>query len=162
MLVDMKLVDFHSLRNGLQANGVPASPGTRAGMGAALHDALLATGAFSSVEVGSTEEANNLLVVLADYLPGVTEDDVAAAVDRAWGKVAFHHWRASGQLVEDGHVEVLAATLDRPAGAYVTLHLVARRGEAPASHGVPAAAASLPRQRGPRRGIAARIIARSA
>lgn len=144
MLNGMNLVDFQNLRNGLQINAVPATSQVRRTFEVALREELLATGAFTSLEVGSTDEADHLLVVLATHAPGLTEAEVALAVEWAWGSVAFHHWQANGLLTEDGHVEFQAATLDRPAGRYVTLHLVSQ-----AAHDVvPAGSTSLmPAQR---------------
>lgn len=135
----MNLVDFQSLRNGLQLNGVPATSQVRRTFEVGLREELMATGAFTSVEVGSTDEEDHLLVVLATHAPGLSEHEVSLAVEWAWGAVAFHHWQANGLLTEDGHVEFQAATLDRPAGRYVTLHLVSQR----AAESVPAGRTSL-------------------
>jgi hypothetical protein len=138
MLICMNLVDFQSLRNGLQINAVPATAQVRGTFEVALREELLATGAFTDVEVGTTDEKDHLLVVLANHAAGLTEHEVSLAVEWAWSAVAFHHWQANGLLVEDGHVEFQAATLDRPGGRYLTLHLVSQRAEVaepvPAGH----------------------------
>jgi hypothetical protein len=139
----MNLVEFHKLRSGLQMNAGPATAQVRRTFETALREELLATGAFTSLEVGSTDEENHLLVVLATHVPGLSEDEVSLAVEWAWGAVAFHHWQAGSWLTDDGHVEFQAATLDRPAGRYVTLHLVSQRAEVPAGAQVPAGHTSL-------------------
>lgn len=159
----MNLVDFQNLRNGLQLNAVPATSQVRRTFEVAVREELLATGAFTSIEVGSTDEKDHLLVVLATHAPGLTEDEVSLAVEWAWGAVAFHHWQANGFLMEDGHVEFQAATLDRPAGRYVTLHLVSQRAAVATEDAVPAGHTSLmPAQRAVPAPAAERTYAHSA
>lgn len=136
----MNLVAFQSLRRGLQLNAVPATSQVRSVFETALREELLASGVFTDLEVGSTDAADHLLVALGSFRADVTEDEVARAVQYAWSAVAFHHWQAHAFLTDDGHVEMQAATLDRPGGRYLTLHLVVERSPVPA--------AAVPSQRG--------------
>lgn len=144
MLVDMNLVDFQRLRCGLKLNAAPAMSPVRKAMEAGLREELLRSGLFADLEIGGTHEVDHLLVALGTFRHGVSDQQVAHAIQRAWAAVAFHHWQAHAFLIQDGHVELQAATLDRPAGHYVTLHLVAQMSEAPAEA---SPVANLPEQR---------------
>lgn len=123
----MNLTAFQSLRRGLQLNAGPASSQARRVFEVALREELLASGVFVTLEVGSSDEADHLLVALGSFRADVDQAVVVAAVERAWDTVAFHHWSGHAFLTEDGHVELQAATLDRPNGRYVTFHLVVER-----------------------------------
>lgn len=140
----MNLVDFQRLRGGLKLNAAPVTARVRQVFEAGLREELLASGLFGEVEVGGTDAADHLLVALGSFHDGFGEEQVAQAVGRAWAAVAFHHWQAHAFLLADGHVELQAATLDRPGGHYVTLHLVLQRAEAPAGA---SPLSSLPEQR---------------
>ena len=136
----MNLIAFQSLRNGLQLNAAPATSQVRKVIEAGLQAELLASGVFDVVEVGSSDEADRLVLGLCTYGAGVSEDEVRWAIERAWSALAFHHWQAHAFLTDEGHVELQAGTLDRPGGRFVTVHLVAQRTEAPQL-------ATLPNQR---------------
>ncbi len=123
-------------------NAAPATSQVRSVFEVALRQELLASGLFAELEVGGTDAEDHLLVAIGSFRADAGDAEVAAAVELAWATVAFHHWQAGAFLVEDGHVELQAATLDRPAGRYVTLHLVAERLPAPV-----ATDTVLPRQR---------------
>lgn len=140
----MNLVDFQLLRGGLKLNAAPATSRVRQVFEAALREELLASGLFGEVEVGGTNEIDHLLVALGSFHHGFDEEQVAQAVERAWTALAFHHWQAHAFLLADGHVELQAATLDRPGGHFVTLHLVVQRAEVPAGA---SPVAPLPEQR---------------
>jgi hypothetical protein len=136
MLLGMNLVAFQGLRNGLQMNAAPATSQVRKVVEIGLREELLASGLFEDVEVGSSDDADRLVLALCTYRAGVTEDEARWAIERAWSAIAFHHWQSHAFLTDEGHVELQAATLDRPAGRFVTLHLVAQAA-APAETVVP-------------------------
>lgn len=140
----MNLVAFQSLRNGLQRNAAPATSQVRKVVEAGLREELLASGLFDDVEVGSCEDGERLLVALCSYRADVEDEVAACGIEHAWAALAFHHWEAHAFLTDDGHVEMQAATLDRPGGRYLTVHLVAQRA---AVHGGPEPATILPPQR---------------
>ncbi len=127
----MNLSAFQSLRSGLQLNAGPATSQVRNVFETALREELLASGAFVDLEVGSTDVADHLLVALGTSRHGIAQDDIVRAVERAWAACAFHYWQAHAFLTAEGHVELQAATLDRPGGRYVTVHLVAQEAAAP-------------------------------
>lgn len=138
----MNLAAFQNLRRGLQMNAAPATSRVRSVFEDGLRQELLASDLFADLEVGSTDAEDHLLVVLGSFRADVDDARVTAAVEAAWGAVAFHHWQAHAFLTADGHVELQAATLDRPGGRYLTLHLVVERAAVPVG-----ADAVLPQQR---------------
>jgi hypothetical protein len=127
----MNLIAFQTLRNGLRMNAAPATNQVRQVLEAGLREELLATGFFEDVEIGASDDEERLVVALGTYRAGVDEELVAGAVARVWSRLAFHHWEAHAFLTDEGHVEFQAATLDRPAGRFVTVHLVAQRSVVP-------------------------------
>lgn len=133
----MNLTAFQLLRDGLQANGAPARAQVRQAAAASLHRELEHLGVLDEIEVGTTEQADHLLVVLGTFRSHLAEEQVARAVEHAWDAVAFGHWESHAFLVEDGHVELQGATMDRPAGDFLTLHLVVNRSDVAAAPVVP-------------------------
>jgi hypothetical protein len=123
----MNIAAFQSLRNGLQINAAPATTTVRKVIERGLREELLASGVFEDVEVGGSDDPDRLVLALGTFRADVGDEAAALAVERAWGALAFDHWQAHAFLTGDGHVELQAATLDRPAGRFVTLHLVAQR-----------------------------------
>ena len=140
----MNLVAFQSLRNGLRMNAAPATSQVRRVLEVGLHAELLTSGVFDVVEVGGSDDADRLVLGLCTYSAGISEDEARWAIERAWSALAFHHWQAHAFLTDEGHVELQAATLDRPGGRYLTLHLVVERSA------VPVASVPAQRETGPR------------
>ena len=139
----MNLAAFQSLRSGLQRNAAPATSQVRKVVERGLREELQATGVFEDVEVGASDDADRLLVALCTFPAQVEDSAVACAVETAWSALAFPYWQAHAFLAEDGHVELQAASLDRPGGRFVTVHLVAQRAGGPVFSGDP-----VPAQRG--------------
>jgi hypothetical protein len=123
----MDVAAFQSLRHGLRVNAAPATTQVRRIIERGLREELLASGVFMEIEVGGSDDADRLVLALATFGADVDDETVALAVERTWTALAFDHWQAHSLLVEHGHVELQAATLDRPAGRFVTVHLVAQR-----------------------------------
>ena len=79
-----------------------------------LHRRLASSAMFAQVEVEVTEDPERLLVALVHYRPGTPKRQVASYLEAVWitelrldGLDLFHF------LVEDGHVELEAATGDQ-------------------------------------------------
>lgn len=123
----MNLVAFQTLRRGLQHNAVPVTSQVRSLLETGLREELTASGLFEELELGSSDDLDRLVIGVCVYRGDVDEQAVVAAVERAWSAVAFHHWSAHAFLTEEGHVELQAASLDRPGGRFASVHLVAQR-----------------------------------
>lgn len=123
----MKIGAFQTLRSGLQLNAVPVTSQVRAVLETGLREELTASGIFEEVEIEGSDDPDRLVLGLCVFRSEVSEEEVMLAVERAWTALAFHHWSAHAFLTDDGHVELQAATLDRPAGRFASVHLVALR-----------------------------------
>jgi hypothetical protein len=123
----MKLGAFQTLRSGLQMNAVPVTSQVRALLETGLREELTASGLFEEVEVEGSDDPDRLVLGLCVFRGEVSEEEVMVAVERAWTALAFHHWSAHAFLTDEGHVELQAATLDRPGGRFASVHLVALR-----------------------------------
>lgn len=129
----MQLMQFHTLRSGVQANASPARERTLVALERILHDALCSSRCFDTVEVGHTDDPDQLVVALCCYRPSVSESVVADLLERLWEeRLRFGFWEAHSTRVDDGHVEFEAASRESPVGHYVTVHLVAQRSPVPA------------------------------
>lgn len=138
MLLDMNLVAFQTLRNGLQMNAAPVTSQVRKLLETGLREELIASGLFEEIEVECSDDRDRLVLGLCVFRSDVSDEEAALAIERAWSALAFHHWSAHAFLSGDGHVELQAATLDRPGGRYASVHLVAQRSVAPVADRVPA------------------------
>jgi hypothetical protein len=129
----MKLVHFHTLRSGVQRNASPATERALVAMESNLRDLLSGTGLFDTVEVDHTEDPDQLVVALCQFRHNLSEDQVAAAVERIWDEgVSYTFWEAHSTFVDDGYVELEGATRESVLGRYATVHLVAQRSSVPA------------------------------
>lgn len=128
----MQLVHFHTLCTGLQANAAPAASRALVERQRALHELLEQSGAFVSVEVEHTDDPDRLLVALCEFRQHLPEEAVVEVLSRLWeAGVRYPYWEAHSFLVEDGHVELRAASRESHLGHYVTVHLVAQRSMLP-------------------------------
>lgn len=123
----MKIGAFQTLRSGLQLNAVPVTSQVRAVLETGLREELTASGIFEEVEIEGSDDPDRLVLGLCVFRSEVSEEEVMLAVERAWTALAFHHWSAHAFLTDEGHVELQAATLDRPGGRFASVHLVALR-----------------------------------
>jgi hypothetical protein len=138
MLFGMNLADFRTARTGLRVDASVAGSVVRSVFEDGLRSELLASGLFQEVEVGTDADADRLVLGLATFDTAVDMLDVAAALETIWSRLAFGHWQAHAFLTAEGHVELQAATLDRPGGRFVTAHVVAHRAVSASGAEVPA------------------------
>ncbi|MGZ4444951.1 MAG: hypothetical protein ACXVXC_17445 [Nocardioidaceae bacterium] len=125
----MDLMAFQKLRGGLKANVSPATGETLEAAEARLRTLLTSSVLFGNVEVASTEDSDRLLIAMVNFRPGTSEQLVSEYLRQAWtNELRYLGWDACSFLVEDGHVELQAATLHESASHYITLHIVATAG----------------------------------
>jgi hypothetical protein len=136
----MRLSEYYTILDGLQANAPAGDAAAASLMSDALRDALAATGVLHSIELGGTEDGSRLVIGMCGFLPGTPAAEVAELLGALWEEqVSYPFWSARSTLVEDGHVELMGATRVSPTGHYLTVHLIAQEAEAPASAAAPAA-----------------------
>ena len=129
----MDLMQYHKLRAGVQANAAPGPAQTLHDVQQNLETALASVGLFSDVEVGYTDDVNNLVIAMCTFPEELSETEVARRLELLWeDRLRYGFWEAHATLVESGQVELEAATRNAQNGHYVTMHIVAQRGFVPA------------------------------
>jgi hypothetical protein len=129
----MNLMQFHRIRTAIQDNATPGSSRDLATVEGSLRSLLMSSGLFVDVEVGRTEDPDQLVIALCTFDPHVSEAAVAAQLERMWAdRVSYPFWEAHTLLVDPEHVEFEAASRPSPVGGYVTVHLVAQKARIPA------------------------------
>ena len=123
----MDLISFQTLRGGLQLNVAPAPTRPRAAAVERLRAVLATSGTFGDVEVEVTDDPDRLVAGLCTYSPNHHEADIVDTLTRAWAaELRYHGWEGHSFLVEEGHVELQAATVRADRSHFLTLHLVAQ------------------------------------
>ena len=165
----MQLNDFTRVRTALQSNASAANEVARRALATDLQDALHASGAFHTVEVESTDDPDKLVVAMVLFELGADVSVLGDRLQRLWtDRLGHEFWNAHAAHVQEGHVELLAATRPNAQDGYLTVHLVARAAEAPVVEvprpaTVPASVeVAIATQRVVARGWAARLFGRSA
>lgn len=129
----MDLLQFHRVRTAIQGNAFPGKEDDLETVEGQLRNLLMASGVFEEVEVGHTDDPDQLVIAMCKFLPYYSEDDVARHLERIWGdRVSYPFWEAHALHVENEHVEFEAATRHSSGGHYVTVHLVAQKARIPA------------------------------
>lgn len=123
---------FHTLRTAVQTNASPSRGDTLAVMEGTLRTRLMSIGLFDTVEVEHTDDVDQLIVGICRYRSSFSEDAVARTLETLWtDEVAHPFWEAHAIRVDDGFVELEAASRESREGHYVTLHLVAEKSVVP-------------------------------
>ena len=142
----MQLAQYYTIRRAIQSNAPAPDRSAVTALETELRAALVATGFFHSVEVGSTDDADRHVIALCAFAPEVDPSEAAVALARLWMKqVAYGFWRAETMRVDQGHVELQGATRLGIDSHYATVHIVAQEAPAPAGAAArPAALRTLP------------------
>ena len=128
----METVHFHTLRTAVQTNASARRGATLAALENILRQRLMSSGLFDTVEVEHTDDVDQLVVSICQYRASLSEDAVAGALETLWtDQVADPFWEAHAVRVDDGFVELEAASRESRDGHYVTLHLVAEKSVVP-------------------------------
>ena len=123
----MDLMSFQKLRYGLQLNVAPATQQARATAVEQLRSALVTSGVFADVEIEPTGDEARLVAGLCRYATEHSEDQIVDRLTRIWAaELRYSGWDAHSFLVDEGHVELQAATATADRSHYLTVHLVAR------------------------------------
>jgi hypothetical protein len=132
----MDSASFHKLRTAVQSNANPAGEVAAAGLQRGLEQALTASHLFTEVELGRTDDLDQLIIGVCRCAEEILPWEAGMGVERLWRAASApmdweaHHVDCTESLMEfEGAVTVDAS------GHYVTVHIVAepaRPGEAPA------------------------------
>ena len=129
----MELTRFHKVRTAVQTNARPGGAADLVAAQARVRQGLADTGWFSDIEVGATDDPDNLVVGLCLFPQQLTEDRVAQRLSLLWeDRVRYPFWGVHATLVDRGQVELEGATRSSTQGHYVTVHVVAQQAVVPA------------------------------
>ena len=127
----MDTTSFHKLRTAVQANANPADDLTATRLRDALHAALTASRLFGDVELGHTDDPDQLVIGVCRCADGVLPWEAGMGVERLWGVVAADsQWEAHTVGCTESLMEFEGAVTVDASGHYVTVHLVAEPSEA--------------------------------
>ena len=122
----MDLASFHKLRTAVQENAHQADDAHAAAMQGTLEDLLRGSRLFSDVELGRTDDPDQLLIGVFRCAERILPWEAGMGVERLWRAASAganweaHHVGCTESLMEfEG-----AVTLDE-SGHYLTFHLVA-------------------------------------
>jgi len=129
----MELAQYHRLRSGVQGNASPGSAQALRDVQENLARALASVGLFSDVEVGYTDDVDNLVIAMCSFNDDLTEAEVASRLELLWeSRLRYGFWAAHALLIDSDQVEFQGATRTGTDGHYVTLHIVAQKAFVPA------------------------------
>ncbi len=128
----MELVTFHKMRTAVQSNASPLGGEDLRTLEEKVRDTLLATDVFDEVEVGSTEDLDNLVIAMCTFPADLSEAQVAQRLEQVWeDRLRFEFWAAHTTLVDSGQVELEGASRISTSGRYATVHIVAQKAVIP-------------------------------
>ncbi len=131
----MDFTSFHKLRTAVQENAHPAAPRHATTLEQALHTALSGSGLFSSIEIGRTEDPDQLIIGVCRCADGILPWEAGMGMERLWDALAAAApWEAHHVGCTDSMMEFEGAMTVDDSAHYLTVHLVAE----------PAAAAPAP------------------
>jgi hypothetical protein len=145
----MDLMSFQKLRDGLQLNVAPAPQRATATAVERLRSALITSGVFADVEIEPTGDGDRLVAGLCRYSTEHSEDQIVDRLTQIWtAELRYHGWDAHSLLVDEGHVELQAATVAADRSRYLTLHLIAQADPTLVGAALAADEPRVPEQRG--------------
>ena len=122
----MDIAAFHKLRTAVQQNAHPAGADDAGTLERALREALSSSRLFAEVELGHTDDPDQLLIGLCRCADDVLPWEAAVGVERLWRSANLdHRWEAHTVSSTEGYMEFEGAVTVDDMGHYVTVHLVA-------------------------------------
>ncbi|HEV7172015.1 hypothetical protein [Pedococcus sp.] len=122
----MDLASFHTLRTAMQHNAVPAGELPAATLQRGLTDALSASRLFDRVELGRTDDPDQLVIGLCRCADGVMPWEAGVGMERIWRHAsAALSWESHSLACTDRLMEFEAAATVDGSGHYLTVHLLA-------------------------------------
>ena len=83
--------------------------------------------------ITAAAHVDNLVIAMCTFPEELTESEIARRLELLWeDRLRYGFWEAHATLVDNGQVELEAATRASQTGHYITLHIVAQRGFVPA------------------------------
>jgi len=127
----MDTTSFHRLRTAVQENGNPADDSSTTRLRDAFRDALAGSRLFGEVELGHTEDPNQMVIGVCRCADGVLPWEAGMGVERLWTALAADtRWEAHTVACTESLMEFEGAVTLDDGGRYVTVHVVAEPSEA--------------------------------
>ena len=122
----MDHASFHTLRTAVQHNALPAGELPAASLQRDLTEALSASRLFDQVELGRTDDPDQLVIGLCRCADGVMPWEAGVGVERIWRHAsAALSWESHNLACTDRLMEFEAAATVDGSGHYLTVHLLA-------------------------------------
>jgi hypothetical protein len=124
----VELTQFHKLRTALQISARRGAAAELAEAATRVRRSLVMAGWFDDVEVGATDDVDNLVIAMCRFPARLSEALVAERLSQLWEEaLRYPFWGAHSTLVWTDQVELEGATRAGAHGFYVTVHIVAQR-----------------------------------
>jgi hypothetical protein len=122
----MDLVTFHKLRLAVQDNARPADDEHATRLQLELQDSLSASRLFDQVELGRTDDPDQMVIGLCRCAERIAPWEAGLGVERLWaGAAATTAWEAHTLGCTESLMEFEGAVTIDDSGHYITVHLVA-------------------------------------
>lgn len=136
----MDMTAFHKLRWAVQENAHRADSHHAAALQAALERSLQASRLFAEVELGRTDDPDQMVIGVCRCADDVAPWEAGVGVERLWGVVALEaKWEAHAVGCTESLMEFEGAVTIDDSGHYITVHIVAEPAVVPATEPAPAA-----------------------
>ncbi|GAA2168676.1 hypothetical protein [Pedococcus bigeumensis] len=127
----MDVTSFHKLRLAVQENATPADSALATHLRHALQAALTESRLFGEVELGHTDDPDQLVIGVCRCADGVLPWEAGMGVERLWQTVVGDAaWEAHTVSCTDSLMDFEGAVTVDDKGRYITVHVVAEPSEA--------------------------------
>ncbi|KRF22869.1 hypothetical protein [Phycicoccus sp. Soil802] len=127
----MDVTSFNKLRLAVQENASPADSALATHLRHALQAALTESRLFGDVELGHTDDVDQLVIGVCRCADGVLPWEAGMGLERLWQTVAADTaWEAHFVSCTDSLMDFQAAVTVDDKGRYITVHVVAEPSEA--------------------------------
>ena len=127
----MDVTSFHKLRLAVQENANPADPALATHLRHALQAALTESRLFDEVELGHTDDPDQLVIGVCRCADGVLPWEAGMGMERLWQTVsADASWEAHAVSCTDSLMDFEGAVTVDDKGRYLTVHVVAEPSDA--------------------------------
>lgn len=122
----MDHASFHVLRTAVQENARPADEGHAQFLQRRLSEALDASQLFDQVELGRTQDPDQLVIGLCRCAEGILPWEAGIGVERVWSSIAVDvPWESHSLACTDSLMEFEGAVTIDSSGHFITVRLLA-------------------------------------
>jgi hypothetical protein len=127
----MDVTSFHKLRLAVQENASQADSTLATHLRHSLQAALTASRLFGEVELGHTDDPDQMVIGVCQCADGVLPWEAGMGLERLWQTVAAEAaWEAHSVSCTDSLMDFEGAVTVDDKGRYITVHVVAEPSDA--------------------------------